>query len=242
MARPICLCKIDRCRLTRTCWPRPPLQLAGSLSSRTSSREPRRNTVERSDACTWQAHRCARLPKLSASATNASTRSSRTAAFVGGDDGAAKKPQPSGSVPSAVASNDRSASSLQGQACTSATPASWPPSVSTLPGDRRRIRCCSLSQRAASFSARSAEKHGCRCKPSCPRQLAKSTRHQPSAMNASGSAERSSPSNFARQQGSPTKAYASPRTADASLRTRSGSAITSISATLPPATVKAITT
>ena len=60
------------------------------------------DTGERSGACTWQAHRCARLPKPLASATNASTRSSRTAACAGGDDGAAKNPRPSGSVPSAA--------------------------------------------------------------------------------------------------------------------------------------------
>ena len=95
-------------------------------------------------------------------------------------------------VPSAGASSDRSASSSQGRACTSATPASWPPSVSPLPGDRRRIRYCSLSPPAASLSARSAGKHASRCKPSCPRQLAKSTLRQRSATNASGSAGRSS--------------------------------------------------
>ena len=106
---------------------------------------------------------------------------------------------PAGLFRSAGASNDRSASSSQGRACTYATPASWQPSVSRRPAARRRIRRCNPSQPAARLPARSAERHGSRFKPSSPRQLAKSTRLQRSAMSASVSAARSSRSNFASQ-------------------------------------------
>ena len=51
----------------------------------------------------------------------------------------------------AGANNDTSASSSQGPAPTSATPASWPPSASALLGDRQRIRPCGRFPPASSF-------------------------------------------------------------------------------------------
>jgi hypothetical protein len=217
-SRSNCLGMIDRWRLIRRSWLRPPPQRAASRRSRTSSREQRWSTAARSDACTSLAHRCARSPKPLASATSESPRSSMTEAFAGGDDAAARNRRPSGSVPSAGASSDRSANSSRGRAaCTSATPASWRLSVSRLPVGRRRIRGCSLSPPGAGCSARSAGRHGSGCKLSCRRRAATSTgprsprrrtpphrtplRRLPSATSASGSAARSSRSNFARTFG-----------------------------------------